>query len=275
MAEQPGSLDEIDDPIERLRLIGDNDDAIASYLDEIEVRGPREREMLRELARTRTIAHPEHFEAAHRRTVAALETLGRHGYHSSRAGARLGPLRPVVRFLVELVARYVVVSYMRQVATDMRNLYWLREIETKPLTEERRQLRRVRLDAEGIREVVERRPIGLPSFVFGGVLISVGATIWRLASGVAFSSWWVALLTGLVTALIVVGGSWVILRGAAMASRRIRLSTRTPLERLWRAVGNCGKPPRDRSARFATIAIALTVGIWIVLPAAVALAFAR
>jgi hypothetical protein len=274
MSDQPGSVDEIDDPIERLRLIGDDDDAIATYLDEIEVRGPRERAMLRELARTRTIADPERFPAAHRRTVAALETLGRHGYHSSRAGARFGPLRPVVRFLVELVARYVVVSYLRQVAKDLRNLYWLREMATKPLSEERRQLRRARLDAEGLSEVVERRSIGLPSFVFGGVIISLGATIWRGASGVAFSSWWVALITGLVTALIVVGGSWVILRGAAMASRRIRLSARLPLERLWGTIGHCGKPPRDQSARFATIAIALTVGIWILLPAAVGLAFA-
>ena len=82
------------------------------------------------------------------------------------------------------------------------------------------------------------------------------------------------MVTGLVTALAVVGGSWVILRGAAMASRRIRLSTRAPLEDVWRSVGHCGNPPRDKSRRFAVVAISLTVVAWVVLPAAVALAYA-
>jgi hypothetical protein len=58
-----------------------------------------------------------------------------------------------------------------------------------------------------------------------------------------------------------------------MASRRIRISTRAPLEDVWRAVGYCGRPPRDKSRRFAIVAISLTVGAWVVLPAAVALAF--
>jgi hypothetical protein len=101
----------------------------------------------------------------------------------------------------------------------------------------------------------------------------VFATGWRLAQGVAFRNWWIALATGLVTVLVVVGGSWIILRGAAMASRRIRLSTRPALEDVWRAVGHCGSPPRDKSRRFAIVAISLTVGAWIVLPTAVAIAF--
>jgi hypothetical protein len=272
MAEQRRSFDEIDDPIERLRLIGDDESAVASYLDTLEVRGPRERELLQELARTRPLAEPELFPAAHKRAVAALESLGRHGYHSTGAGIRLGPLRPVVRFLVQLVARYLVVSHLRQVSTDMRNLYWAREMQSKPFTEERRELRRARMDAEALLVILHRGAIGLPSFVFGGVLLSGVATAWRGAAGVAFGSWWAALLSALVTVLVVVGGAWVILRGAALASRRIRLSTRTPLERLWEAVGHCGRPPKDQSARFATVAIALTVGVWIVLPIAVGLA---
>jgi hypothetical protein len=105
------------------------------------------------------------------------------------------------------------------------------------------------------------------------LLIPVFATGWRLAQGVAFRNWWVAAITGLVTVLVVVGGSWVILRGAAMASRRIRLSTRAPLVALWSAIGHCGVPPRDQSRKFAIVAISLTVGAWVVLPAAVAIAF--
>jgi hypothetical protein len=39
-----------DNPVERLRVRGGDDAAIAAFLDEIEIRGPRDREMLRELA---------------------------------------------------------------------------------------------------------------------------------------------------------------------------------------------------------------------------------
>ena len=43
--------EEIDNPLERLRLLSGDDDAIATFLDELEVSSPREREMLAELAR--------------------------------------------------------------------------------------------------------------------------------------------------------------------------------------------------------------------------------
>jgi hypothetical protein len=59
-----------------------------------------------------------------------------------------------------------------------------------------------------------------------------------------------------------------------MAARRIRLATRHPLDELWDSVGNCGRPPRDQSRSFAYVAITLAVGVWIVLPALVAIALA-
>jgi len=263
----------VDNPIERLELLAGDDEAISEYLDQMEVTGPREREMLGELARSAPLADPARFPAAHRRVAASLETLGRHGYHGSLAADRAGPARNLVRWMIQLVARYVVVSFLRQVAVDLRNLYWLREMETESPAPERAELRCARDDAEALVAIFKRREIGLPTFVIGGILIPVFATGWRLAQGVAFRNWWVAVLTGLVTVLVVVGGSWVILRGAALASRRIRLSTRAPLEDLWRTVGHCGVPPRDQSRKFAIVAISLTVGAWVVLPAAVAIAF--
>jgi CHASE3 domain sensor protein len=38
--------EEIDNPIERLRLLSGDDDEIAKYLDALEVTSPREREMM-------------------------------------------------------------------------------------------------------------------------------------------------------------------------------------------------------------------------------------
>ena len=101
---------EYGNPIERLRLIGDDEGAIAGFLDEIDIRSPREREMLAELARTSPLARAERFESDHRHAIEALESLRRHGFHGSRAASELGPLRHPVRKLVELIARYIVVS---------------------------------------------------------------------------------------------------------------------------------------------------------------------
>ena len=125
------SLEErYDNPLERLQLLGSDDEAIAAFLDEIDVRSPRDREMLRELARTSSLARPERFEEDHRSVLVALESLRRHGHHGATADARLGILRVPVRYFVELVARYVVVSYCKSIATNLRNLYWLREMES-------------------------------------------------------------------------------------------------------------------------------------------------
>jgi hypothetical protein len=273
VAQTPTKVDPIDNPIERLRLLGDDDTAVTAFLDQLDVRGPRERAILSELARPRSLAEPEQFPGAHRHAVEALEALGRHGYHGSTAGRGLGPARAVVRFLVELVARYVVVSHLRQVSLDLRNLYWLREMQSLPGTEVRRQLRRARLDAEGLVVVFRRREIGLPSFVVGGLLLPVVLSAGRLASG-ALGSPIQATIVGAVGTSIVVVVAWIILRGAAMASRRIRLATTEPLWAVWHALGWCGRPPRDQSRKLAFVAIALTTLAWIVLPVAVGIAFA-
>jgi hypothetical protein len=53
----------LDNPLERLRLLAGDDEAIASFLDELAVSSPREREMLAELARPAPLARPERFEA--------------------------------------------------------------------------------------------------------------------------------------------------------------------------------------------------------------------
>jgi len=266
--------EEIDNPLERLRLLSGDDDAIASFLDELEVSSPREREMLAELARRTPLARPDRFDADHRRLIEALESLRRHGFHGSQAGASLGPFRYVIRWLVGLVARYLVVSHVKNVVTQMRNLYWTREMEAVSNSADLKLLRPARLDAQALVEIMRSREIGVPSFVIAGLLIPLVATIWRLMTGFTFSDWWVAVLVGLVGVAVGVGLSWVVLRGSAMASNRIRLSTRQPVQAVWDSVGNCGRPPRDGTRKFAAVSIVLMAGVWIVLPALVALALA-
>jgi hypothetical protein len=269
-----GADDAYDNPIERIQLLGGDDEAISAFLDDIEVSSPREREMLGEIARTTALARPDRFESDHTRVLVTLESLRRHGYHGARGPASLGPLRTLVRFLVELVARYVVVSHVKGVVTNMRNLYWIREMQARDGSRERELLQPARLDAQALVEITRSREIGVPTFVLGGILLPLTLTLWRLASGFTFEHWWVAVVVGVVGILVGLGASWVILRGAALASRRIRLSIATPLQDLWATIGSCGRPPRDRSRTFATVAVSLTVGVWIVLPLLVTLSLA-
>ena len=274
--EQPGAGDPetFDNPIERLRLIAGDDNAVAGFLDEIDVRSPREREMLAELARRSPLARPNRFDADHRRVIEALESLRRHGHHGSRAAGAAGPMRSVVRWLIELIARYIVVSYVKDLVVTMRNLYWVREMEAESDSTELKLLRPARFDAQALVEIMRSREIGVPSFVIAGLLIPLAASVWRLASGFTFDRWWVAALVGLAGVAIGVGLSWIVLRGTAMASRRIRLATREPVTELWGSIGNCGTPPRDKSRRFAITSISLMAGVWIVIPTLIAVAIA-
>jgi hypothetical protein len=172
--------------------------------------------------------------------------------------------------VVELVARYVVVSHLRRVSTEVRNLYWLRTMQAAAGTDERSLLYRARTEAEGLVVVFKRREIGLPSFVIGGVLLPIVLALTRVIQGLDLGSWWVATLTLVAGGVVVWLISTVVLRGAAMASRRIRLATNAPLTALWAVIGSSGSPPRDQSRKFAVIAIVLTTLAWVVAPAAIA-----
>ena len=264
--------DIVDTPLERLELLAGDDAAISDFLDELEVRGPREREMLTELARTTTLADPDSFPAAHTRVISALESLSRHGYAGTSAADHLGPLRYVVRYLIQLVARYIVISYLRRTATSMRNLYWLRELESHEGSREETLLTRAREDAQTLETVFAGRAIGVPAFVIGGVLIPVTVSMWNVSSRVAVTNWWVAAIGGVVSAVMVLGISWILLRGAAMANRRTRLAVEAPLEAVWTAVGNCGRPPKNQSRKFVFVGILLSVAAWIVVPVLILIA---
>jgi hypothetical protein len=68
-------LEEIDNPLERLKLLGENEEAIGRYLDAIEVTSPREREMLHEISRTRPLARPDRFPEGHAGLVLEVQAF--------------------------------------------------------------------------------------------------------------------------------------------------------------------------------------------------------
>ena len=269
---QEEALEEIDNPIERLKLLSGNDDEIAKYLDAIEVTSPREREMMQEISRTRPLADVERFPQAHRNVVEALESLARHGYHGTAAGTGLGPVRAAVRWGVQLVARYVVVSHIRNTSTKLRNLYGLREIQAVPGSEERRELRRARMDSDRMVEALETKELALPAFLIGGAALPIFASVGRITGFLENPVW--ATTIGVVGMIIALVASWLILRGAALASRRIRLATRAPMRALWTTIGSCGNPPKDQSRTFVIVSVGLTLGCWILVPILVGIGLA-
>ena len=226
--------------------------------------------MLREIARTETLARLDRFPQAHRNMIESLESLARHGYHGTRAARELGPLGTLVRWAIQLVARYVVVSYVRNVSIRMRNLYILREAQSLPESKARLELSRARRDGDRMVEALRARELGVPTFLVAGAIVPVVAAISR-ATGLLHSTLWSTVI-GAAGALVALAASWVILRGTALASRRIRLATAAPSRALWEAIGWCGSPPRDQTRTFVFVAVGLTIGAWIILPVLVAIA---
>ena len=73
-------------------------------------------------------------------------------------------------------------------------------------------------------------------------------------------------VVSVVAVLLLILLAWSAMYAAAVARRRIRLSTEQRARALWDAVGSCGDPPKDQSFLFAVIAIVLAVLAWVLVP---------
>jgi hypothetical protein len=269
MAEQDEPNVVFDELRERLRFLTARDEATRdAALADMDVQSPRETMMVTELADRRVLVHPEQFPDAHRLLMRAMEVTARHGHHSPTLGnfGAFGFLKPVASWLVRLVARYINYSYLGKLCDELRNLYGRRETQAKTSTAERNMLSLARAEITRLREGYKQNPVGLPSFVFGALLVPLGASITRLFGGFGDLSTVAAIIVTAAFVLLSLLVSWVILRGAAMAHRRRTLIVRQPLEALWTAVGNNHKAPRDDASAFAYVAIILTILGGVVLP---------
>lgn len=264
----------LDELAERMRfLTADNEAERDAALAELDIRSPRETTMVTELADRRVLVHPERFAESHRLLMRAMEVVARHGHHSPTLG-RFGPfgfLKPVASWLIRLVARYISFSYLGNLIDSLRDLYGRREAQALPGSPERSLLRQARVEVMRLRDGYKTNALGLPTFLFGALLVPAGASLGRLFGGFGALSATGAIILTVVAVLFSMFASWVILRGAAMAHRRRRLAIRHPLEAVWETVGNCGKPPRDDAMTFAYIAIIVTIVGGVVLPIATGL----
>lgn len=264
--EQNLVLDELSDRLHAFRTLSHTDDesAIDAVLGEFGAKGKVEQDIIRELSARKPLWLPARFDEAHHLVMRSLEVLDRNGARSANM-PKLGPLTPVASYLVQVVAQFIVRNHQSQVITSVRNLYVRREASADRDVPERFMLRRARIDAERVMPTLKKNPLGVPTFLLGGAVVSWVSTALGQAVEGAKSK------TGFIIAMCVLfaafgGLSWVVLRGAAVARHRIRISLDTPLHALWETIGACGNPPKDSAKEFALIAVLLTVVGFVVIP---------
>jgi hypothetical protein len=265
--DRPLIVDELADRLERFRLLYDSDEAATDkMLGDLGGQGRVEREMVRQLAATRPIANPERMPDAHALAMRALEVLARNGSRAPDRLPKLGPLTPAAKFSVQQVIRYVVRRHQTQVVEAIRDLY-ARRLAWIPVGDpSRRVLLRARLDVERATQAYKKSAGGIPAVLVGGAAVSTVTQALRGGASAAAGSR-VGLAVGVVvTFVLLAAASWIVLHGAAIARRRIKLTLDQPLQALWETIGWCGRPPKDTSRNLAAVAIALTFVGWLLIP---------
>jgi hypothetical protein len=195
----------------------------------------------------------------------SLEVLARNGHRPTKL-PNIGPLKPVASWAVQMVTRFIVRNHQSDVVDAVNNLYTRRLAWARPDDPARMMLVRSRLDVARARDTYKGKALGLPTFLVGGAVASgVGSGV--KAAGTAFLGSKLAGAVGVVLLFLLFAGlSWAILRGAAVARRRIRLTTDRPMQALYETIGRCGNPPKDNARDVAVVGIALTAVGWLIIP---------
>jgi hypothetical protein len=243
-------------------------------LEQIAGRGKPEQDIVRELAAVRPLWRPDRFEEAHRWAMRSLEVLDRNGNRQPQL-RRLGPLRPVAAYVVQIMTRYIVKGYQNRLITSIRRLYERREANAAWDTPEHSMLRRARLDAARVEPGYKGNPLGLPTFLVGGAVLSSIVSGLQALVAWAFKGGGAIIVFTAVVGVVFFCLAWCALHSAGVARRRIRLSTEQPMKALWETIGAAGNPPRDNSYDFAVYSIVLLVLAWILVPIAIAVFLAN
>ena len=258
-------LDEIDDSFDAFQILRKSDSTAADeILTSIGASDKVDRQILLELSSKRPLGHPDRFPEAHALAVRALEVLDRNGSRSIKVDA-IGPLDPLASYFVQIVAKFIIRSYTASVIDNMQRLYARREANALVGDPARPMLTRARIHAERLAPGLKRNPLGIPTFLLGGAVVS-GAVSLLTGAIRALDNWVIAGVVAALALLISLGASWVVLRGAAIARRRIRLTMDKPLDALWETVGRAGDPPRDQSKTFVLYSVILMAAGWFIVP---------
>ena len=268
-------LDELDDQLERFRVLRKSDQAATDeLLDTLGAQTNVDRDIVLQLSATRPLGHPERFEQAHALAMRSLDVLARNGGRKVPV-PRVGPLRPIVAYPIQQVCRFIVRSHQKRLIDALRDLYDRRLGWTDRGDPTRMVLFKASQDVKRTRETFTRNPVPLPTFLLGGAAISVVASAAQALVDLAFGNAGGAVVAVLVVTLLFAGLAAAVVRGAAVARRRIRLTVERPMLALWETVGRAGRPPEDQARMFAFWGVILTVISWVVVPAGLVLIVSR
>ncbi|MCP3934501.1 MAG: hypothetical protein GY708_03920 [Actinomycetia bacterium] len=266
-------LDDLEEKFDTFQALRKSDKAAAdAVLDQLGASDELDKQILLEVSARRPLGQPARFPAAHALAIRSLEVLDRNGTRKIKVKAA-GPLDPIASYFVQLVTGFIVRSYVSSVIDHMYKLYARRWANSSPDDPARVMLGRARFEVEKLVPGFKRNPLGVPTFLLGGAALSAAGTALQRAVASAFTATWTKVVATLVLAAVFGGISWVVLRGAAIARRRIRLTTRDPLDALWQTIGRCGNPPGDQSKMFALIAMIILAVGWLSLPLGLVVSF--
>ncbi len=251
-------------------LSGDPDEAAERALAEIGVDTRTEAALLGEIAAAGPLAHPDRFEQSHRLVMRALEVLDRDGWKHPVL-RRLGPLSGAASGAVQFVARTIVRGHVSNVVHSLSRLYARRESQSQTASAERRMLARARIQADRLGLGYKGGSLPLPTVLIGGAAVPVLASIARQFGAVKGQGPVLVVPLGVILAIVFAVLAWVLLQGAGLAHRRIKVTLDPSLAALYETIGHCGSPPRDDSAAIASAAIALTALAWFGVPIAIAI----
>ena len=259
-------LDEFGEKLAAFQAFRKTDSAAADdILNSLGASDDVDRDIILELSSKRPLGHPDRFEEAHSMAVRSLEVLDRNGPRPAQVRG-LWILNPIAGFFVQQVAHFIVRSHQATVADEMMRLYARREANCLPGDPDKRKLTRTRYHMEKITPGLKRSALGIPAFLLGGAVFSSLMGLLQQAVTTALSTVLSRVIATLVLGMVIVGVAWVILRGAAVARRRIHMTLDGPLQALWQTVGRCGKPPQDPSRNIALIAVILALLPWLLIP---------
>ena len=268
-------LDELAERFDQFRVLRKADpEATDRLLDEIGAHGEVDRDIVLELSATRALGQPERFRTAHELVMRSLEVLDRNGARGAKLDY-VGPAEPAAQFAVQFFTRLIVRNYESDVIDAIRNLYTRRLAWCAPNDPHRHVLAQARLDAVRATPTYKRNAVGIPAFLLGGAAVSTSVGLLRALFDWALASRLAVVITSLVLVGVILFTAWAILKGAAVARRRIRLTTERPLAALWQTIGRCGKPPEDQARQFAVVALVVMLIGALVIPGAIAFVVAR
>ena len=153
----------------------------------------------------------------------SLEVLDRNGTRVPKM-PRIGPLRPIAEYVVQLMIRWIVRGYQNRLVTRVRKLYERREANSVWGSPEHVMLRRARINAVQVEQGYKGNQLGIPAFLLGGAILSTAVSVLRAFFVWAFSGIIGAVVFTLVFGLVFATLAWAAItppgwRVGAFASR--------------------------------------------------------